>query len=140
MSDPSSSPDTQAEIAAVEAIWPQYCAALIDGDIERWASLWIDDGVQMPPDIPAVLGTQNIRAGMQQLLDLYAWDISINPDETRVTGNWAFSRGNYSWAWTPKAEGEKMAGTGKFLTIFQKLDDGSWKIARDCFNGNGPAG
>ena len=35
--------------------------------------------------------------------------------------------------------GEKMAGAGKFLTIFQKQDDGSWKIARDCFNGNGPA-
>jgi ketosteroid isomerase-like protein len=24
-------------------------------------------------------------------------------------------------------------------SFFQRQDDGSWKIARDCFNGNGPA-
>ena len=135
----SFSSDAEADIAAVQSIWPQYCAALIDGDMDRWISLWIDDGVQMPPDTPAKTGKQNIREAMQPLLDLYGWDISILPEETHVAGDWAFSRGNYSWAWTPKAAGEKMAGAGKFLTIFQKQDDGLWKIARDCFNGNGPA-
>jgi uncharacterized protein (TIGR02246 family) len=134
------STDSEADIAAVNDIWPQYCASLIDGDMDRWISLWADDGIQMPPDTPARKGKEKIREANQLLLDLYHWDIAaINVEETHVAGDWAFSRGNYTWAWTPKDGSEKMAGTGKFLTIFQRQDDGSWKIARDCFNGNGPA-
>ena len=102
-----SSSDVKAEVAAVEAIWPLYCAAMIDGDMDRWISLWVDAGVQMPPEAPAICGTQNIRKANQPLLDLYAWDISIYPDETQVVGAWAFPRGNYYWAWTPKTGGEK---------------------------------
>ena len=135
----SFSSGAEADVAAVEAIWPQYCAALIDGDMDRWISLWSDGGIQMPPDTPVKEGLENIREAMQPLLDSYNWDISIHPEETRVAGDWGFSRGNYTWGWTPKAEGEKLAGAGKFLTIFQKQDDGSWKIARDCFNMDGPA-
>ena len=134
------STDGEADIAAVNDIWPQYCASLIDGDMDRWIFLWADDGIQMPPDTPARKGKEKIREANQLLLDLYHWDIAaINVEETHVAGDWAFSRGNYTWAWTPKDGSEKMAGTGKFLTIFQRQDDGSWKIARDCFNGNGPA-
>ena len=134
------STDSEADIAAVNDIWPQYCASLIDGDMDRWISLWADDGIQMPPDTPARKGKEKIREANQLLLDLYHWDIAaINVEETHVAGDWAFSRGNYTWAWTPKDGSEKMAGTGKFLTIFQRQEDGSWKIARDCFNGNGPA-
>ena len=134
------STDSEADIAAVNDIWPQYCASLIDGDMDRWISLWADDGIQMPPDTPARKGKEKIREANQLLLDLYHWDIAaINVEETHVAGDWAFSRGNYTWAWTSKDGSEKMAGTGKFLTIFQRQEDGSWKIARDCFNGNGPA-
>lgn len=134
------STDSEADIAAVNDIWPQYCASLIDGDMDRWIFLWADDGIQMPPDTPARKGKEKIREANQLSLDLYHWDIAaINVEETHVAGDWAFSRGNYTWAWTPKDGSEKMAGTGKFLTIFQRQDDGSWKIARDCFNGNGPA-
>jgi uncharacterized protein (TIGR02246 family) len=133
----SFSADVENDVAAVLEIWPQYCASLIDGDMDRWISLWTDDGVQMPPDTPAKKGMEQIRAANQPLLDLYKWDIAVYPEETHVAGGWAFSRGNYTWAWTPKGEGEIMEGMGKFLTIFQRQDDGSWKIARDCFNGNG---
>jgi uncharacterized protein (TIGR02246 family) len=133
------STDSEADIAAINDIWPQYCASLIDGDMDRWISLWTDNGIQMPPDTPAIKGKEKIREANQPSLDLYHWDISINVEETHVAGDWAFSRGNGSRALTPKDGSEKMAGTGKFLTIFQRQDDGSWKIACDCFNGNGPA-
>jgi len=37
-----------------------------------------------------------------------------------------------------KLEGEKVKISGKFLTVFEKQIDGSWKIARDIFNYNAP--
>ncbi|MEZ4715138.1 MAG: hypothetical protein R2851_03465 [Caldilineaceae bacterium] len=48
---PPASPadDLEAVTAAVEANWEEYSAALNSDDIDRWAALWMDDGVQMPP-------------------------------------------------------------------------------------------
>jgi ketosteroid isomerase-like protein len=38
----------------------------------------------------------------------------------------------------PKAGGPESLFDGKFLTVFKRQPDGSWKIYRDCFNSNVP--
>jgi ketosteroid isomerase-like protein len=38
----------------------------------------------------------------------------------------------------PQAGGPEAAINGKYLTVFKKQSDGSWKIYRDCFNSNTP--
>jgi len=35
---------------------------------------------------------------------------------------------------TPKAGGESIQLEGKYLVVFQKQPDGSWKAARDIWN------
>jgi ketosteroid isomerase-like protein len=64
--------------------------------------------------------------------------MTIKIEEVRVAGDWAFSRGTYAFTVIPKAEGEIEKGDGKYLSILEKQDDGSWKLARDCFNLNEP--
>jgi ketosteroid isomerase-like protein len=124
------STDSEADIAAVNDIWPQYCASLIDGDMDRWISLWADDGIQMPPDTPARKGKEKIREANQLSLDLYHWDIAaINVEETHVAGDWAFSRGNYTWAWTPQRWERENGGYREILDHFSKT--GRWFL-EDC--------
>ncbi len=53
--------------------------------------------------------------------------MEINPEEIVVAGDGAFSRGNFI---------VNDAVEGKFLTIFRRQDDGSWRIYRDAFNMN----
>jgi ketosteroid isomerase-like protein len=62
--------------------------------------------------------------------------VAIFNEEVRVAGDWAYSRGTYSATLTPKAGGEPREDSGKYLTILERQSDGSWKIARDCFNSN----
>jgi ketosteroid isomerase-like protein len=64
--------------------------------------------------------------------------MAINPLEVVVAGPWAYSRGLYTQDLTSKATGNVAHVDGKFLTIFRKQPDGSWKIYRDCFNSNVP--
>ncbi|NNL34917.1 MAG: nuclear transport factor 2 family protein, partial [Silicimonas sp.] len=61
--------------------------------------------------------------------------MEISPEETVIMGDWAFSRGNYTAALT--RQGNAVNVDGKFMTIFKRQDDGSWKIYRDIFNSNG---
>lgn len=52
----------------------------------------------------------------------------------------AFARGTYSVKRTPVAGGETVETDGKYMTIFKRQADGSWKIYRDIFNSNVPPG
>ena len=127
--------------ASVEAIWKEYAASLNAGDIDRWVALWTDDGVQLPPDEPPVVGKDKIRARNRAVLQKFNFDMGITNQEVHTAGDWAYSRGVYRATLTPKQGGTPIPIDGKFMTILARQGDGSWKIHRDIFNSNGaPAG
>jgi len=123
--------------AAVQSIFDTYSAANIAGDTDRYISLWNENGIKMGPNKPAVHGRSAIeklkRKGAQK------WNYesqSIKVEETQVAGDWGFARGTYTATLTPKVGGETRKVNGKYLTIFKRQTDGSWKIYRDCYNSN----
>ncbi len=123
---------------SIDSLWKEYAAAVVASDIERWISLWIDKGIQMPPNAPVNIGKEKIKAFTQTLMNgPPVSKMVVNSEEVRETSDWGFSRGNYWFEMTPK-EGETVKVIGKFTTIFEKQEDGSWKIARDCFNYDTP--
>jgi uncharacterized protein (TIGR02246 family) len=128
--------DQKAATAAINDIWNRYSSSLNSGDIDRWMSLWADNGVQMPPNEPPVIGKEAIRARNKGVLDRFAFNITITNDEVRVGGDWAFARGMYAATLTPKAGGAAVSIDGKYMTILARQPDGSWKIQRDIFNSN----
>jgi uncharacterized protein (TIGR02246 family) len=129
----------KADIAALREILNKYAAMCHAGDLEGWLSLWTDDGIQMYPGAPSRVGKEQIRAGMKPAFDQFILKIAITSEmEAKVSGNLGFARGTYTLSMVPKAGGEETKFDGKYLTILEKQRDGSWKIARDCFNSNVP--
>lgn len=135
---PREQADLEAVTVAAQKIWNRYSATLEAGDLEGWLSLWTDDGIQMPPGEPAVVGKDRIRVRNKAVLDQFTFHIGITNEEVAATGDWAFARGTYTATLTPKAGGKVLAVDGKYLTILQRQPDGSWKIHRDIFNSNAP--
>ena len=124
--------------ATVDAIFARYVASLSAGDADGWATLWMEDGVQMPPDAPPVVGRAQIREKLRGLLAQFRFDMRIQTEEVRTAGDFAFARGMYQATLTPKAGGPGMPIDGKFMTIFARQPDGTWLIYRDIFNSNVP--
>jgi uncharacterized protein (TIGR02246 family) len=122
--------------AALEPIWKEFAASLGAGDADRWLALWTDDGIQMPPDAPPVVGKERIGARIRSVLDQFKFDMTVNNAEARSAGYLAFARGTYQATLTPKKGGNPIAIDGKYMTILVKQADGSWKIHRDIFNSN----
>lgn len=125
-----------ADQAAIEKIWKTYSAARVAGDAKLWLSLYDEDGIQMPPGVPArgkdvldKIVPKGFAAGGVK-------SMSINAAEITVAGDWAYSRGTYNSERV--VNGKTVNIDGKFLTIFKHQPDGSWKIYRDCFNSNTP--
>ena len=123
----SAAADTTADENAILEIWSTYSAARVAGDAETWLGLWDSDGKRMVPGVPAA----GFVKFSQVIPDVFAQSqppsMSVVADEVVVVGDWAFSSGNFK-------VGEKV--DGKFLTIFRRQDDGSWRIYRDAFNMN----
>ena len=129
--------DANAFEAYVMQTWEKYSAYMNEGNVDDWLKMWDENGVQLAPGAPASEGmaaiTMSITA-QHAASDFEQFEIMNK--EVEVSGDLGFARGTYSFAATPKEGGEQVQFGGKYLTIFKRQADGSWKIYRDCFNPN----
>jgi len=125
-----------SDVAQVYELWNEYAATVNAGDFERWISLWIDDGIRMSPSNlgPRQVGKEQIQAAVQPLFDSSDLAATISTEEVQILGERAYSHGTFEITVTPKDGGDTLVLNGNFLTILEKQNDGSWKIAIDCFN------
>ena len=115
-----------------------YTLACNTGDIDLYMSYYTDDGVQMPPEAPIRIGSEQIRAAMEPALTLFNSKVPVYPQEAEITGDWAFGRCDYSISVTPKEGGPTTTFQGKDLDIFKRQADGSWKSSMSHWSYNGP--
>lgn len=130
---------TDADAAAIRQIWMNYVAAAERGDAAAWLGQWDKDGIQMPADAPARPRPQLdtiIPAAFKARTDANTMKMVIDAQEITIAGGWAYSRGVYTQDLTNKTTGAVTHVDGKFLTIFKRQADGTWRIYRDCFNSN----
>ena len=114
------------DVAMIRTLWDQYGAEWSPGgDFERWMEMWVEDGIQCPPDAPRNVGKEQIRAGNQLGYEESEWTMNVYPEDIRVFGEEAYSRGTYEFAFTQKPTGKTFAGTGKF----SKYDENAGQVA-----------
>ena len=131
-------PDTSAEDrAAIEAMVEPYVAAYNAKDIESVLAFYDDQVVTMPANAPAGVGIGSVRANLETLFEQGDVEIAISPVELIVSGDIAVGRGNYTLKVTPE-DGDAVEENGKYLSLWSKLPDGSWKISRVMTNSNIP--
>jgi uncharacterized protein (TIGR02246 family) len=128
-----------AELEDLDRTRDAHVAALNANDADAWVACFARDGVQMPPNDPPNIGTDCIRAWSSGMLAAFRAEFSLDIDEVELAGDdWAFERGTYTIALTPKAGRTPIRDTGKYLTIYRRQTDHSWLIARDIWNSNNP--
>ncbi len=133
---PAGGEDKSEEFAkAVDQTWTEYAALLNAGDADAWIKLWDDMGVQLPPGAPANVGKDAILQASRGKHETYDYEeMVINNEEVEVSGDLGVARGTYSLLLIPRAGGDNIPIEGKYLTIFKRQPDGTWKIYRDAFN------
>jgi uncharacterized protein (TIGR02246 family) len=129
--------DLVNDVEKVYQVWKDYGAALREGDIKHWLSLWTQNGVQLLPGEPYRKGLNQIRSSLQRNFELFVYEkFTAYPEEVQIMGDRAYTHGVYSACLKPVDQGNRVRICGKFLTILKKQVDGSWKIAVDCSNVN----
>ncbi|MBI3473088.1 MAG: SgcJ/EcaC family oxidoreductase [Candidatus Solibacter usitatus] len=105
----------------------------------RYAALFTGDGVLMPYNAPQVAGQDNIRAWAHDMFNRFNFaETMLPPEEIEVAGHLAFVRGSYTQTVTPKGGGEQVQLAGKYLVVFERQPEGTWKLAQAIWNPNNP--
>ena len=134
---PEEKRDVAADTTAINALRDQFTAAFNSNDAAATAATYTGDAIAMLANQAAVEGKQAIQASYEAMFKGNAVKIALTPLETQVAGDWAYDRGNATITVTPKS-GKPMETFGKYLTIYKRQPDGSWKIYRDISNSNNP--
>jgi uncharacterized protein (TIGR02246 family) len=129
---------TSVDQAGIDRLRDAHVAAVNSGNADGWAACFADDGVQMPPHFGANAGIAAIRGWNRGFLSMFACRFSLSVDEVQVAAEWAFERGRYEITLTPKAGGDPLKDSGKYITVYRRQSGGTWKIADDIWNSDQP--
>ena len=127
-----------AEVAAVQrsidSSLAKFAVAITTGDTAGMLSIYTDDAVVMPQGMPAVRGRAAVsqyNAGMFSMFTVS--NASFSTTDLIVAGDYAIESGIYRMTMKPKT-GPAMPDTGKYISVWRRQSDGSWKMAKDIFN------
>jgi uncharacterized protein (TIGR02246 family) len=114
-----------------------YAKAFNAGDAAQVAALYSKDAIFMMPETPAYKGTKGVRAQNQALIDAGWRNIKFKTIKSSSDGDLAFNIGSVS-ADQPSSGGTAKV-TGKYLDVYRRQRDGSWKIIATMYNPDKPA-
>jgi uncharacterized protein (TIGR02246 family) len=121
----------------IEAAWVKDANSK---DAAKWAAYFADDGSGLYPGGPTVNGKAAIQAAMAPMLADPNFSLNFQSDRTMASkgGDMVYSQGTYSLTMTDPKTKKPMTDKGKFLTVYTKQADGSWKSVADTFNSDSP--
>ncbi|MFQ5680197.1 MAG: YybH family protein [Gemmatimonadota bacterium] len=129
--------NAEADRSALFALADVWDAALNGGDIGAVMQVYGDDPVALPPNAPVVEGVEGVQAYWSDFLAQGSVDSRNTPVDAWVSGDLAVMRGTFVSTITP-AEGEPLEEEGKWMALFQRQADGSWKAVANIWNSDLP--
>lgn len=138
---PPPPPDTRAaDEKAIRDMESQVAKDFAAKDLDKIVSEYAEDAAFLMANQPLLTGRDAIRAAMQKVLadPAIALDLTTTKVEVAKSAELAYSQGSYTYNFTDprtkKAVGEK----GKYVEVYKKQADGSWKIVEDTAIPDGP--
>ena len=126
----------ETTIRALDAQWAKSAAAK---DLDATVGYYSDDASLLAPNSPIASDKQSIREAWNALLGAGA---SLTWQATKVdvahSSDLAYVVGSYQLM-TNDPKGSVAADRGKFVEVWKKQADGSWKTVADIFNSDLPA-
>lgn len=109
--------------------------AMLKGDYTTITNLYTDDAISLPSYEPMWRGKDAILAGNKKDLE----SMKFHSFTTKITdvyssGDLAYEIGTFEATFTMPNMTNEIKDHGKYLTIWQKQSDGSWKDKVDTWN------
>jgi len=123
---------------AVAKVADAFAAAMNAGDAAAAAAVFAEDGIEMPPDRPALRGRAAIEKYYREMFagPVKLSGFSLTHRESEVAGNVAYLSGVSTVTVTPPGA-PPARQTGKYVVVLKRIG-GRWFAADAIHNADGP--
>jgi len=123
---------------AIEEANAKLGEAVRMGNAAALASLYTEDAKLLPPNSEMITGREGIEAFWGGGLQMGIKDATLTTVEVLGMGDMVCEIGKVELVIQPEGQ-EAIADTGKYLVIWKKTSDGTWKLHVDIWNTSLPA-
>lgn len=122
-------------VRAADMAWDKAFSS----DVAAAAAFVEPTGSVLPPNEPIATGPEAVKALFDRFHTYPQLKIHWQPIEVGAagSGDLAYSSGTYEMSYSD-ANGKPVMDHGKYVTVWRKQMDGSWKVVRDIFNSDLP--
>jgi ketosteroid isomerase-like protein len=123
--------------AFIDSVTATFLAGMRAKDPAPMMANYADDAVSYTPNAPPVVGKAAIMEGNRQwFASLEVDSVWAEHDPLLHSGDLAVETGSYYFK--GKMFGQPAEDRGRYMTVWQRQADGSWKIVRDMANSSNP--
>ena len=124
---------TTMTMQALERLARELEAAVARGDAATIAAVYADDAVLMPPGFEAAHGRPAVEQFWRAAFQFGLKEVALQPQEVVADGNLAYEIGTGT-ARMESLDGQATDTTSKYILVWRRQPDGTWRIAADIWN------
>jgi ketosteroid isomerase-like protein len=119
-------------ILAADAGWMKVFSAK---DLANSVAYYDENASSLAPNAPIATGKEAITKSLSQFFALPGLHLTWHADKADVarSGELGYTSGTYQMTFSDPT-GKTVSDKGKYVTVWTKQKDGSWKVALDIFN------
>ena len=138
--DTSTDSEIQAKArASIDSGHLAFLGAMRANNTDSLVSLTTPDVEFLPPNDSGHSGKEGLRNWYNGILAQFkTTEIAVTDRNVIVSGDWGIERANFTWTLTPVTGGTESTNKCKFIAIWHKLADGSWKVKYNIWNSSIP--
>lgn len=124
-------------IADADARWQ---AAENSGDANAVSQFYSDSVITMYENQPTNTGREAVTKSLaEEFARSKPSGVTFHTDNLMVNGDLAIETGTEKSMVTPRGGGKRVAHTGRYMTVWHRERDGTWKVVRDMDATTSPA-
>lgn len=129
-----------ADVRAIQSLEKEWVQAFTTRDAEKIAAVFAVDSSVFITDSPVINGKAAIQAAIKSMVADKNFSLTFASDKVDVakSGDLGYSQGSYISTMTAPKTKKVLTVKGKYVTVFKKQADGSWKAVADIFNEDAP--
>jgi uncharacterized protein (TIGR02246 family) len=120
--------------ARLEKMGKDFADAYNRGDAKAVAAFYAEDAVVLPPDSDFVKGRPAIEAAWKGANEAGMKNMGLEIVDVESDGTYVIETGKATADMQPAGQATAKPETYKYVVVWKKQKDGSWKIIRDIWN------
>ncbi len=132
-------PKMKADLDRLERMGARFSDAFKRGDFQTIGTMYDEHAIAFPPDADMVMGRQAIQDLWKSASDSGIKSLDLTVLGAESSGNYMIETGEALLHVQPAGKPETTQ-RAKYIVVWKKQKDGSWKIYRDIWNGMAAGG